>query len=273
MTCRLLGFRARKPFLPFTPFLLFPCGRHLFFALSLLIGTLVFPLGPSVLANPPHSFKQYLPSLVRAQQVWVTVDLSTRSEATDLDAFKNIVTRRMAQVGYSVVEDPGLGYDVKVEFTCSLPENSSEQKESRQEGRRGSPWAGGPPCHMRYVHHGTIMAWQRIDRVVYNLGVQTVQRLQQEAVGQDPSLFVRKFLEQYEYPILFAAEWGQTERLLRLLKHSNIEVIRKKVIFMLLGETHATKAIPCLKDFLEDETFIQPAIMALGHFGVAGRSS
>jgi HEAT repeat protein len=77
-------------------------------------------------------------------------------------------------------------------------------------------------------------------------------------------------LESYEFPLLLAAEWGQSERLLKLLDRSDTPKTRKVKIISLLGDMQADKAMPKLKEVLRDRDLAQQAIGAMGNLGKEG---
>ena len=81
---------------------------------------------------------------------------------------------------------------------------------------------------------------------------------------------LRDALEAYDFPLLLAAEWGQPERLLKLLDRSDTPQARKFKILSLLGEMQADEALPKLKEALKDRNLAKQAIGAMGSLGREG---
>jgi HEAT repeat protein len=81
---------------------------------------------------------------------------------------------------------------------------------------------------------------------------------------------LREKLEQYDFPILLAAEWGHAERLLKLLDSSETSLPRKVKIISLLGEMQADEALPRLKQALQDRDLSREAAVSLGNLGREG---
>ena len=81
---------------------------------------------------------------------------------------------------------------------------------------------------------------------------------------------LRDVLETYEFPLLLAAEWGQPERLLKLLDRSDTPQAERFKIISLLGEMQADEALPKLKEALKDRDLAKQAIGAMGNLGKEG---
>ena len=74
-------------------------------------------------------------------------------------------------------------------------------------------------------------------------------------------------LEQYDFPLLLTAEWGQAERLLKVLEAPGTNELRKLKVISLLGELMDDKALPRLNEALKDKDLAKQAAVALGSLG------
>ena len=74
-------------------------------------------------------------------------------------------------------------------------------------------------------------------------------------------------LQQYDFPVVLAAEWGHADRLLKLLDSPDTDNIRKLKIISLLGEMMTDEALPKLKEALQDKNLAQQAAVAMGNIG------
>ncbi|MBI3808681.1 MAG: HEAT repeat domain-containing protein, partial [Nitrospirae bacterium] len=128
----------------------------------------------------------------------------------------------------------------------------------------------GPACQMTYLLGHMKVNWQKEVRTEFEDAGQAVQ----SANAGDPGAYamnkLRNALETYEFPLLLAAEWGQPERLLKLLDRSDTPQARKFKIISLLGEMQADEALPKLKEVLKDRDLAKQAIVAMGSLGKEG---
>jgi len=112
--------------------------------------------------------------------------------------------------------------------------------------------------------------WQREVRTE----VEDAEQAARSAKVGDPKAYALGKLgdtrETYEFPLLLAAEWGQSARLLTLLDRSDTSPARKLKIISLLGEMHADEALPTLKEALKDRDLAKHVIGAMGNPGKEG---
>ena len=123
---------------------------------------------------------------------------------------------------------------------------------------------------MTYLLGDMKVKWQKEVRTE----VEDAGQAAQSANAGDPGTYamskLREVLETYEFPLLLAAEWGQPERLLKLLDRSDTPQARKFKIISLLGEMQADEALPKLKEVLKDRDLAKQAIGAIGNLGREG---
>ena len=128
----------------------------------------------------------------------------------------------------------------------------------------------GPACQMTYLLGDIKVKWQKEVRTEFEDAGQAAQA----ANAGDPGTYamgkLRDVLETYEFPLLLAAEWGQPERLLKLLDRSDTPQARRLKIISLLGEMQADEALPKLKEVLKDRDLAKQAIGAMGNLGKEG---
>ena len=218
--------------------------------------------------------KEHLPDLADAQSVLIEVHVSPSHGFVDLERVSEIVIHRMEELGYAVVEDRLRPHDVAVQITCGepeVPENGQTATNILNSTFAGMAPRKGPPCLFTYRFQGKPIPWQRIDRIIYSEGVQTAKRLFSHHPTTSSSATIFTYLERFEFAILLSAEWGQTQRLVRIFHDPGTDVTRKNMIIALLGETQAHQAFPLLVDTLTDKTLVTGAARALGHFGKRAR--
>ncbi len=123
---------------------------------------------------------------------------------------------------------------------------------------------------MTYLLGNMKVNWQKEVRTEF----EDAEQAAHSAQAGDPGAYalgkLRDVLEAYEFPLLLAAEWGQPERLLKLLDRSDTPQVRRFKILSLLGEMQADEALPKLKEVLKDRDLAKQAIGAMGNLGKEG---
>jgi HEAT repeat protein len=179
----------------------------------------------------------------------------------------------MGELGYSAVSDSRLPHDVVVRVKCE--QRKTWEGTASAGGDNDLPDAPsrlwkGPACQITYALGGMKIKWQKEVRTEFEDAVAAAQSAQ----APDPGLFamnaLQGALEQYEFPLLLTAEWGQPDRLLKLMDASQTSQIRKLKIISLLGEMVADEALPHLTEALKDKDLAKQAAIALGNMGKEG---
>jgi HEAT repeats len=205
----------------------------------------------------------------------VRIEAIALADKGSIDAapIAELVARRMGELGFTVVREAGKPHDAVVKVKC-------EQRKTWE----GTTVAGGdadlpdapsrlwkgPACQMTYFLGDMKIKWQKEVRTEF----EDAEQAAQSADAGDPGTYamakLRDVLEAYEFPLLLAAEWGQPERLLKLLDRPGTPEGRKFKIISLLGEMQADEALPKLKEVLRDRDLAKQAIGAMGHLGREG---
>ena len=211
--------------------------------------------------------------LARIQTVLVDAIALTDKGAGNADGIREVVMRRMGELGYAVSADPGSPHDVLVRVKCE--QRKTWEGTASAGGDNDLPDAPlrlwkGPACQLTYDLGGMKVKWQKEVRAEFEDAVQAVQ----SAHGGEPGLYalsaLRDALEKYEFPLLLTAEWGQPDRLLRLMDSPEVSQLRKLKIISLLGEMVADEALPRLTEALKDKDLAKQAAVALGNMGKEG---
>src|SRR5262249_47575782 len=74
-------------------------------------------------------------------------------------------------------------------------------------------------------------------------------------------------LSNYDFAVLLAAEWGQGDRLLKVLDTPGTKTMRQLKVISLLGEMMDDEALPRLKEALKDKDLAKQAAVAMGSIG------
>ncbi len=208
--------------------------------------------------------------LEKIQTVLVDVVTITDKERVDASPLADVLARRLTDIGYAIVHDSAKPHDVILRMKCE--QRKTWEGTTATGGDADLPDAParlwkGPACQLTYLLNGMKITWQKEVRTEFEDAVAAAQAAQ----ATDPSLYaltkLQDALENYEFPLLLAAEWGHADRLLRLLDAPDTSRSHKIKIMSLLGDMQADEALPKLKDALQDRDLAKQAIAAMGNLG------
>lgn len=183
---------------------------------------------------------------------------------------EELVGGRLRELGYVTVTDPGQPHDVEVKVKC----------EQRKVWEGTTPSGGdadlpdspsrvwrGPACQILYLLGGKKMGWQKEVRTEFVDAATAAAAANAGDPGEFALAKLTERLEQYDFPLLLTAEWGQDERLLTALEKADQS--RKLKIIGLLGEMLSSKAVPRFTALIKDpDTAVaKAAVVALGKIG------
>lgn len=210
--------------------------------------------------------------LEKVDRVLVEVLAITDKGPAEPGPLVEVMIRRMKEVGYAVVTDPAQPYDV--EFTVKCEQRKVWEGTTTMGSDADLPdspsrvWKG-PACQLSYLLGGKKTGWRKEVRTDFADAIQAAAA----AKAEDPGVFamakLKERLEQYDFPVLVTAEWGQEDRLLILLADPATGPPRKLQIVSVLGDIFSTKAVPQLLVVLKgsDIEIAKAAAVALGNIG------
>ncbi|MDR4496170.1 MAG: HEAT repeat domain-containing protein [Nitrospirales bacterium] len=199
--------------------------------------------------------------------IWVNVLALTERGKVNGENIEKIVQQRMEALGYKVVTSRDEPSDVMLSVKCE------ERKKWGGTTRAGgdadlvdSParlWKG-PACLFSYFMDGRDMGWYREARTSFE---DPAEMAKDEKSGPFAMEKLAERLQEFDFPVMIAAEWGHDSRLLQLLKDSQTTNKRKLKILSMLPEVGSTDAIPYLKEMINDKELAEEAIVALSTSG------
>ena len=200
-----------------------------------------------------------------------TVALSDKGSA-DAAPFREVVTRRMREFAYTIVTDPAQPHDVTFNVKCEqhkIWEGTTKMGSDADLPDSPSRLWKGPACQLSYILDGKKMAWRKEVRTEFA----DAQQAAEAAHAADPSDYamskLKERLEEYDFPALITAEWGQEERLFKVYDDPATPTARKVRLIGLFGYTFETKAVPRLLTALkgDDLEMAKASALALGNIG------
>lgn len=206
------------------------------------------------------------------RRVLIEVLALTDTGKVDAGPLQELVTRGLKEVGYVVVTDPAQPHDVLLKVKCEQRKVWEGTMASGGDADLpDSPlraWKG-PACQLTYLLNGKSTQWKKEVRTEFVDAI----KASAEAKAADPGAFALQQLhvklEEYDFPTLLMADWGQDERLLNVLNEPNTPAPRKARIASLLGEMFSERAVPKLLVVLKDSDVkvATAAAIALGNIG------
>lgn len=225
--------------------------------------------------SPAGAYREYFTPEQKAQldkiQVVLVETLAlTDKGAVDSSPLSSVVSRRLGEVGYTMVQDASKPHDAVVRVKCE--QRKTWEGTAASGGDNDLPDAPsrlwkGPACQLTYALGGMKIKWQKEVRTDFEDAVAAAQAGEP---GDFAMAQLKDQLEKYEFPLILAAEWGHAERLLKVLDAAETTLPRKIKIISLLGEMQADEALPKLKQVLQDRDLAKQALVAMGNLGKEG---
>lgn len=229
-------------------------------------------------AQPAPAYRDYFTPEQKTQlsaikTVLVEAVVLTDKGAQDAAPFRELVGRRLGELGYEVKSDASQPHDVVVKVKCE--QRKTWEGTTAAGGDNDLPDAPsrlwkGPACQLTYLLGGMKIKWQKEIRTDFADAVEAAQRTNAGEPGAYALSQLKTLLERYDFPVLLAAEWGHDERLLKLLDSPETPQPRKLLVITLLGEMLSDDALPRLKEALKDKDLSKQAAVALGNIGRDG---
>jgi hypothetical protein len=204
------------------------------------------------------------------QTVWVNVLALTERGKIPGDDIQQIVQQRLEELGYTVVTSREEPSDVMFQVKCE------ERKKWAGTTRAGGDadhlnaparlWEG-PACLFSYLLDGRDMGWYREARTTFEDPVAAAKEANAPESGPFAIEKLAERIQEFDFPVMIAAEWGHDSRLLELLKKDQIPNKRKLKILSLLPQVGSNDAIPLLKTMLNEKELAEEAIVALSASG------
>jgi hypothetical protein len=239
-------------------------------ALAAFISLMIWCWGGSTWAAREYFTAEQKEQLSKANTILVETIAITDKGTVPSPNLTETVTQRLEQVGYKVVTDPSRPHDVVLRVKCE--QRKTWEGTTASGGDADLPDAPsriwkGPACQFNYLLGGTKIKWQREVRTDFSDASEAAQSTHAADAGAYALSKLNERLQQYDFPVTLAAEWGQADRLLKLLDASDTDNVRKLKIISSLGDMMHDEALPKLKEALQDKNLAQQAAVALGNIG------
>ncbi|MBA5867257.1 MAG: HEAT repeat domain-containing protein [Nitrospira sp. CR1.3] len=204
----------------------------------------------------------------------VLVEVIALSDKGTLDSkdLTNVVVKRMKELGYTTMTDPtqpsDAAFQVKCEQTKTWEGTTRMGSDADLPDSPSRLWKG-PACQLSYSLGGKKMGWRKEVRTDFPDAEQAAAAAKAGDAGTYAMVKLRERLEDYDFPALITAEWGQDERLFKLYDDPATPSARKVRLIGLFGYIFSTEAVPRLLAGLKgnDIEIAKASALALGNIG------
>ena len=208
--------------------------------------------------------------LQKAQTVFVNALALTEKGRTDPEQLQLRVSQRLQEMGYTVVVDRKQAHDVEFKVKCEERKTwtgtTAEGGDAELLDAPSRLWKG-PACLLTYLVKGRNLGWYKEIRTSFQDAMEAAKAAGTKDAGTYALAKLAERLEQYDFPVLLAAEWGQPDRLIKLLDAPDTPKMRKLFVLSTLSEIEAEAALPHLTKLMQDKDLAQEAVEALTGVG------
>jgi hypothetical protein len=242
-------------------------------AIIVMILSLVLFTDESARAYRDYFTPEQKEQLAKIQTVLIEAVALTDKGSVDAAPFRDVGVRRLSELGYTVVTDPGKPYDVVFKIKCE--QRKTWEGTTASGGDADLPdspsrvWKG-PACQLNYALGAMKIKWQKEVRTDFDDASDAAQKAKAGDPGDYAMAKLKERLDAYDFPVIVTADWGQADRLLTVLDTSKGNQMRRLRIIALLGEMLADTALPRLKEALKDKELAKQAAESLGNIGKSG---
>jgi len=233
---------------------------------------LVFSLTTDSSARRSHITEEQRTQLENIQTVYLHVLALTETgkiEATDI---ASLIKTRMEELDYTVVTDRQTPHDVQLWVKCEERKRWEGTTRSGGDAELANAPARlwkGPACLFNYRLDGKDLGWYKEARTDFEDAYAAARKANVKNSGLYAMSQLKLRLEDFDFPVMAATEWGHTDRLAKLLKAPQTTKPRKLRILGTLSKVASKEAFPQLVKLAHDENdeFAEEAIIALAGIG------
>ena len=228
--------------------------------------------------EPSWAYRDYFTpeqkqQLAKIQTVQVEAVALTDKGSVEAGPIRGVAVRRLSEIGYTVVTDASKPHDVTFKVKCE--QRKTWEGTSTAGGDADLPdspsrvWKG-PACQLNYTLGGMKIKWQKEVRTDFEDAIEAAQKASASDPGEYAMTRLKERLEAYDFPLIVSADWGQADRILKVLDDPKSSQIRRLKAMSLLGDMQADAALPRLKEALKDKELAKQAAESIGGIGRDG---
>ena len=206
--------------------------------------------------------------LARAQVLLIEAIALTEKGLQDASAISKTVSEKLRKAGFAIASSPDQTPppDATVHIKCEERQTWTGPSQYRSQTLATRLWKG-PVCQLSYRFDGQTPNWKREIRTSFEDSIQASQAAGATNSGTFALEALNTRLQEDDFPLFLAAEWGQTDRLLSLFQQSGDHIERQKTILQLLGTIPSSQSFATLQEALGNPALVFTALEGLGQQG------
>ena len=236
----------------------------------LLSMVITFGIVADVSARRVHKTPEQRAQLQKVETIYLRVLALTEDGRVPTDDLVSVLKPRLEELGYKVESDKKQPHDVQLKVKCEERKKWSGTTRSGGDAELAdSParlWKG-PACLFSYLLHGKDLGWYKEVRTPFQDPIQAAQAAKADDSGAYALSQLQIQLQDFDFPIMVATEWGQPGRFLHFLEEADASKSRKLRILDVLSKQKSQEALPFLKELIKDKDYAEKAIVAMAGLG------
>ena len=241
---------------------------------GLLVCLFVLTVTTESTARRSHVTPEQRTQLAQIQTIYLNVIALTEDGRVPSDDLTATIRTRVEAIGYKVVTNRKEPHDVEFRVKCEERKRWSGTTRSGGDAELADAPARlwkGPACLFNYRLDGQDLGWYKETRTDFADAVAAARRAKAKNSGQYAMEQLNLKLQEFDFPVMIATEWGHTDRLATLLESPDTDTRRKLRILATLSRVQSQEAFPHLVKLAKDENaeFAAEAIIALAGIGKA----
>ncbi len=224
------------------------------------------------MARRSHITNEQRTQLAKVNTIYLNVLALTENGRVPPANLLTTAKTRLEAIGYQVVTDRKEPHDVEFRLKCEERKRWTGTTRSGGDAELDDAPARlwkGPACLFNYRLEGQDLGWYKETRTDFADVYAAAQKAKAKSSGQYALEQLNLKLQEFDFPVMIATEWGHTDRLAQLLEAPDTDKPRRLRILATLSRIQSKQAFPHLVKLARDENaeYAEEAIIALAGLG------
>ena len=239
---------------------------------GILVCLLLLTATTESMARRTHMTNEQKAQLAKATTIYLNVLALTENGRVPPADLLTTAKTRLEAIGYNVVANRKDAHDVEFRVKCEERKRWSGTTNSGGDAELADAparlWTG-PACLFNYRLDGRDLGWYKETRTDFVDTYAAARKAKAKSSGQYAMDQLNLKLQEFDFPVMIATEWGHTDRLAQLLQAPDTDKHRKLRILSTLSRVQSKHAFPHLVKLARDENteYAEEAIIALAGLG------
>ena len=239
---------------------------------GILVCLLLLTATTESMARRTHMTNEQKAQLAKATTIYLNVLALTENGRVPPADLLTTAKTRLEAIGYNVVANRKDAHDVEFRVKCEERKRWSGTTNSGGDAELADAparlWTG-PACLFNYRLDGRDLGWYKETRTDFVDAYAAARKAKAKSSGQYAMDQLNLKLQEFDFPVMIATEWGHTDRLAQLLQAPDTDKRRKLRILSTLSRVQSKHAFPHLVKLARDENteYAEEAIIALAGLG------